>query len=184
MTNYFLPHFFKLGVRWHFSPLLLLLTSAQAQNRPTWVMPVTSGLAFTHSPWVPSYGATKAALHSFTASLRIQLRSTKVNVIEISPPLVESELHDGNIHYFTFDKVNQVNSRTAQGSTPTVSKFWMPVAEYTSITIAGLQKGDEFVSAGTSLENYDLFEKPKMYALNSRYQGLSLGSRAMPEAVV
>jgi short-subunit dehydrogenase involved in D-alanine esterification of teichoic acids len=58
-------------------------------------MPVSSGLAFTHSPWVPSYGATKAALHSFTASLRVQLKATNVNVIEVIPPLVESELHDG-----------------------------------------------------------------------------------------
>lgn len=81
-------------------------------------------------------------------------------------------------------KKNATDEFIAQGATATVSKFWMPLKDYISITMEGLQNGDEIVSAGSSLENYDLFEKPKMDALKGRYQDLATGSRAMPEAVV
>jgi len=43
---------------------------------------------------MPVYCATKAALRSFTLSLRHQLRATSVRVIELSPPAVSTELHD------------------------------------------------------------------------------------------
>jgi uncharacterized oxidoreductase len=41
------------------------------------------------------YSATKAAVHSFTISLRRQLRGSPVQVIEIVPPVVQTGLHDG-----------------------------------------------------------------------------------------
>ena len=42
----------------------------------------------------PVYNATKAAVRSFTMSLRQQLRGTGVRVVEMIPPAVQSELHD------------------------------------------------------------------------------------------
>jgi uncharacterized oxidoreductase len=60
------------------------------------IVNVTSGLAFTPLAAMPVYCATKAALHSFTLSLRHQLRETNVRVFEVVPPLVTSEL--GSTH--------------------------------------------------------------------------------------
>ncbi len=59
------------------------------------ILNVTSGLAFVPSAVTPTYCATKAALHSYTESLRFQLRGTAVQVIEIVPPHVETGLQRG-----------------------------------------------------------------------------------------
>ncbi len=56
------------------------------------VLTVTSGLAFVPLSMTPTYCATKAAIHSWTQSLRFQLRNTGVQVIEIVPPYVQTEL--------------------------------------------------------------------------------------------
>ena len=56
------------------------------------ILNVTSGLAFVPLSMTPTYCATKAALHSYTQSLRFQLRKTSVQVIEIIPPWVQTEL--------------------------------------------------------------------------------------------
>ncbi len=53
---------------------------------------VSSGLAFVPLARFPVYCATKAALHSWTLSLRHQLRGAGVKVIELIPPYVETEL--------------------------------------------------------------------------------------------
>lgn len=56
---------------------------------------VSSGLAFCPIALMPIYCASKAAVHSFTLSLRRQLRHTSVKVFEIIPPSVDTELgHD------------------------------------------------------------------------------------------
>jgi uncharacterized oxidoreductase len=59
------------------------------------IINVTSGLAFVPFPASPIYCATKAAMHSFTQSLRIQLRGTGVTAIELAPPGVETPLFRG-----------------------------------------------------------------------------------------
>ncbi|RLV48164.1 SDR family NAD(P)-dependent oxidoreductase [Nocardioides mangrovicus] len=56
---------------------------------------VTSGIAFAPYPLTPAYGATKAGVHSYTVSLRTQLEGTGVEVVELVPPLVATELMPG-----------------------------------------------------------------------------------------
>lgn len=58
------------------------------EGRPTFIYTVTSGFATLPAPYLFNYCASKAALHSFTISLRVQLQDTNVNVTEIVPPYV------------------------------------------------------------------------------------------------
>ncbi len=59
------------------------------------IVNVSSGLAFIPFPVAPVYCAAKAGIHSFTQSLRIQLRGTGVTVVELAPPGVETPLFRG-----------------------------------------------------------------------------------------
>jgi uncharacterized oxidoreductase len=72
MTKQFLPH---------------LKTKPSAA-----IVNVSSGLAFTPLPMSPVYCATKAAMHSFTLSLRVQTKNTKVKIFELAPPATQTEL--------------------------------------------------------------------------------------------
>jgi uncharacterized oxidoreductase len=56
------------------------------------IMTVSSGLAFVPMATTPAYCATKAAIHSYTQSLRYQLRDTSIQVLELIPPYVQTEL--------------------------------------------------------------------------------------------
>lgn len=56
------------------------------------IVNVSSGLAFVPLPISPVYCATKAGLHSFTQSLRVQLKNTRVKVFEVAPPATATEL--------------------------------------------------------------------------------------------
>ncbi|MGA8027879.1 MAG: SDR family NAD(P)-dependent oxidoreductase [Bryobacteraceae bacterium] len=53
---------------------------------------VSSALAFVPLPSAPIYSASKAAVHSYTQSLRFQLEGTGVEVIELMPPAVKTDL--------------------------------------------------------------------------------------------
>ena len=75
MTQKFLPH---------------LKTRPEAA-----IVNVSSGLAFVPLPSSPVYCASKAALHSFSQSLRAQLANTRVAVIELAPPAVDTPLIRG-----------------------------------------------------------------------------------------
>jgi uncharacterized oxidoreductase len=68
-----------------------LLPVLQSQPSAT-IITTSSGLAFVPRYNFPTYCATKAFLHSWTQSLRIQLRQTKIEVLELIPPYVQTEL--------------------------------------------------------------------------------------------
>lgn len=83
------------------------------------VLTVSSGLAFVPRALAPTYCATKAAIHSYSQTLRVQLRDTPVQVIELVPPYLQTEL------------LNQ-----AQATDPNA----MPLADYISETMALLEE--------------------------------------------
>ncbi|WP_320073219.1 SDR family oxidoreductase [Nostoc sp. MG11] len=75
---------------------LIRLTAALLpllQNQPhSAIFTVSSGLAFVPNAATPTYSATKAAIHSYSVSLRHQIKSTTTEVIEIIPPYVQTQL--------------------------------------------------------------------------------------------
>lgn len=56
------------------------------------IMTVSSGLAFVPMVMTPTYSATKAAIHSYSMTLRQQLRGTSTSVVELVPPYVQTHL--------------------------------------------------------------------------------------------
>jgi uncharacterized oxidoreductase len=75
-------------------PILLtntLLPHLMKQKAST-IVTVTSGLAYAPLIMTPTYSATKAAIHSYTESLRFQLKDTSVEVKELVPPYVQTTL--------------------------------------------------------------------------------------------
>ena len=69
----------------------LLLPTLRAQSEAT-LMVTTSGLAFVPYTPGPVYSATKAFMHNWLDALRMQLRKTSVEVLELAPPYVQTEL--------------------------------------------------------------------------------------------
>jgi uncharacterized oxidoreductase len=59
------------------------------------IMNVSSGLAFVPLAPTPTYCATKAAIHSYTQSLRYQLQGSTTEVLELVPPYVATDLLNG-----------------------------------------------------------------------------------------
>lgn len=75
--------------------LTALLTPHLMIQGESAIINVSSGLGFVPLSIMPIYCATKAAMHSFTVSLRYQLAHTRVKVIEVIPPTVNTELDRG-----------------------------------------------------------------------------------------
>ena len=76
----------------HLTSLFVNLPSLQT------IINVTSGLAFTPFAKVPVYSATKAFFHSFTQSLRVLLRAKGIDVIEMIPPALNTDLGGKGLH--------------------------------------------------------------------------------------
>ena len=70
-----------------FLPLLKLQQHAAIMN-------VSSGLAFVPFPISPVYSATKAGIHFYTQTLRIQLKNSNIKVFELAPPLTNTDLQN------------------------------------------------------------------------------------------
>jgi uncharacterized oxidoreductase len=59
------------------------------------IMNVSSGLAFVPFAATPTYCATKAAIHSYTQAMRYQFKGTSIEVLELVPPYVQTDLMNG-----------------------------------------------------------------------------------------
>lgn len=77
-----------IGMTAAFLPLLKQQPEATIVN-------VSSGLAYLPLASAPIYCATKAAVHSFSESLRYQLQKTSTRVVEVAPPAVKTDLGQG-----------------------------------------------------------------------------------------
>jgi uncharacterized oxidoreductase len=72
--------------------LCALFTPKLLKKRKAAILNISSGLAFVPIASMPIYCATKSAIHSFTTSLRHQLRDTSIRVFEAAPPTTDTEL--------------------------------------------------------------------------------------------
>jgi uncharacterized oxidoreductase len=98
----------------HLTTLFLKLSSLDT------IMNVTSGLSFVPLIKVPVYSATKAFFHSFTLSLRELVKEKNIEVIEIIPPAINTDLGGKGLHDFAppvSDFINAVFEQLKQGKT-------------------------------------------------------------------
>ena len=106
----------------------LFIPHLLGQERPA-IVNITSGLAFSPLAGVPVYCATKAALRSFTLSLRHQLAQTPIRVVEVVPPAVNTDLGGPGLH-----------------------TFGVPAAEFADHVMARLREGALEIPHGSSAE--------------------------------
>jgi uncharacterized oxidoreductase len=107
----------------HFIPDLMKRKEAAIMN-------VSSGLGFVPIASMPVYCATKAAVHSFTISLRHQLKDGPIKVFEIIPPTVNTDLDKG--------------ARDKRGQTDR----GIPPEEVAKATLIGMEKNEYEISVG------------------------------------
>jgi len=109
---------------------MLFATHLSKQNESS-IINVTSGLAFAPLAAIPIYCATKAAMHSFTLSLRHQFAalSNPIKVFEILPPAVNTDLGGVGLH-----------------------TFGMPLDEFADAVFAKLRNGEIEIAHGFATE--------------------------------
>lgn len=78
--------------------LVARLIGALRERPEAMIVNVTSGLAIAPNKATPVYCATKAGLRSFTMALRAQLAGTAVHVLEVLPPVVDTQMTVDNQH--------------------------------------------------------------------------------------
>ena len=102
------------------------------QQKESAIINVSSGLAFVPIAAMPIYCATKAAMHSFSMSIRYQLKETSIKVFEIMPPMVDTDLDKG--------------ARDERGQ----KDKGIPPSEVAKTTLKALQKDEYEILVGTS----------------------------------
>lgn len=112
--------------------ITLLLPHLKKQTYAA-IVNVSSGLAFAPMAAAPIYCATKAAMHSFTISLRYQLSDSNIEVVEIVPPMVNTNLGGAGLH------LNAVSSE-----------------EFTDGVFKALNENKQEIGYGTSLQSMRL----------------------------
>jgi uncharacterized oxidoreductase len=119
------------------APIMLTkkaLPLLKKSNEPIVVI-VSSGLAYVPMSFLGTYCASKAAIHFVTMSMRLQLEALKIRVVEVLPPVVDTDL-----------------SKEA-----TVAK--MPADKFAKLFLAKLSKGENVMNIGQTagLEKFSRF---------------------------
>lgn len=120
--------------------LIAELLPALRQQGEAWIINVSSGLAFSPMADVPVYCATKAAIHSFTLSLRHQLKASGIRVVELAPPIVDTALGGGT------------------RSNGAANRIMVTPDEFANEALAQLEQGKEEVLVGVSAKTRELGE--------------------------
>jgi uncharacterized oxidoreductase len=84
------------------------------------IINVTSGLSFVPLTKAPVYSATKAFLHSFTLSLRHLMKEKNIEVIELIPPALNTDLGGKGLHNYAppvSDFINAIFEQLEEGKT-------------------------------------------------------------------
>ncbi len=83
------------------------------------IITVSSGIGFLPFPVMPTYAASKAAVHAYTEALRAQLVGTGIEVAELVPPAVATRIGGSNPHALALDAYGaEVMDMLAQDPTP------------------------------------------------------------------
>ncbi|KAJ5594620.1 uncharacterized protein N7459_000828 [Penicillium hispanicum] len=109
------------------------------QETPTSIIFTGSNIAIVPAATLAAYCSSKAALNVFTLCLRDNLRDTNVKVIEVSPPPVQTELHD----YMGEEKGRALG---------------MPVDQFTNEAHKGLLEGKDQIVVG-AVGNPEIFHE-------------------------
>ncbi|GAB7356696.1 hypothetical protein MBLNU459_g7405t1 [Dothideomycetes sp. NU459] len=122
----------------------------QKQSKETSFIFTTSGLALVPMMRCANYCASKAALHHFILVLREQLAAGpgNVNVIEIFPPAVQTELHD---------EKHQPDIKNG-------GAIGMPLKDFTDETWAGLEANRDQIAVGMAKQSFDGWEQERQKA--------------------
>lgn len=123
--------------------LSMLFADHLAKQRDAAIINTTSGLSHVPMSVAPVYCATKAALHSYTLSLRHQLAGKGIEVIEVCPPHVNTDL-----------------------GTPGANGAGMDLNAYIDTVMAGFAKGEAEITTGfsTMLSRANREEKEQLFA--------------------
>jgi short-subunit dehydrogenase involved in D-alanine esterification of teichoic acids len=149
VTNYLS----QLAITKAFLPFLM------KKSTETALIYMSSGLSLVPLPRCMNYCATKAALHQFILSLRIQMLDTKIKVIEIFPPAVQTELHDAK---------HQPDIKDG-------NKMGMPLDDFTEETYQALEEGYEQIPIGRSKNSFQAFEMKRQEVFAEAVKGMSGG---------
>ncbi|KAF7131130.1 hypothetical protein CNMCM5793_004117 [Aspergillus hiratsukae] len=115
------------------------------KDTPTSFIFTSSGLAFAPILRCSNYCATKAALHHWTLCLREDLKDTNIRVIEIFPPMVQTELHDAKHQPDIVDGGNK----------------GMPIEEFADETMSKLLAGEDQIPVGMSNIAFNSWEQQR-----------------------
>jgi short-subunit dehydrogenase involved in D-alanine esterification of teichoic acids len=123
----------------------------QAKDTESSLIYTASGLALIPMTRCPNYCASKAALHHFILCLRRQLQGSKIKVIEIFPPAVQTELHD---------EKHQPDIKNGRS-------IGMPLDEFTDAAYQGLVDGLDQIPVGMASMLFSAFENKRQEIFNS-----------------
>jgi uncharacterized oxidoreductase len=120
------------------------------QKEPA-IINVSSGLAFVPMARFPVYCATKSALHSYTMSLRHQLKRTNIKVIEVIPPAIDTELN--------------MEGRSKRNS----PSFGVNASEFVQAVMKDIEKGKNEIGYGFTAN----FNKASKAELDERFKDMN-----------